>query len=51
MRHGRLLVLDVDSTLIQQEVIEFLAARAGSLVEVAAITDRAMRGELDFGSP
>jgi len=48
MRHGRLLVLDVDSTLIQQEVIELLAARAGSLVEVAAITDRAMRGELDF---
>ena len=48
MKRGRLLVLDVDSTLIQQEVIELLAARAGSLVEVAAITDRAMRGELDF---
>ncbi|NYI41602.1 phosphoserine phosphatase SerB [Demequina lutea] len=48
MSEGRLLVLDVDSTLIQQEVIELLAARAGSLVEVAAITDRAMRGELDF---
>ncbi len=48
MKRGRLLVLDVDSTLILQEVIELLAARAGSLVEVAAITDRAMRGELDF---
>jgi phosphoserine phosphatase len=49
MTRGRLLVLDVDSTLIQQEVIELLAARAGSLAEVAAITDQAMRGELDFG--
>ena len=48
MSRGRLLVLDVDSTLIQQEVIELLAARAGSLARVAAITDRAMRGELDF---
>ena len=48
MTPGRLLVLDVDSTLIQQEVIELLAARAGSLAEVAAITDQAMRGELDF---
>ncbi len=48
MSRGRLLVLDVDSTLIQQEVIELLAARAGSLAQVAAITDMAMRGELDF---
>ena len=48
MNRGRLLVLDVDSTLIQHEVIELLAARAGSLVQVAEITDRAMRGELDF---
>lgn len=48
MTPGRLLVLDVDSTLIQQEVIELLAAKAGSLTQVAAITDRAMRGELDF---
>ncbi len=48
MSPGRLLVLDVDSTLIQQEVIELLAARAGSLAQVAEITDRAMRGELDF---
>ncbi len=48
MSRGRLLVLDVDSTLIQHEVIELLAARAGSLAQVAAITDRAMRGDLDF---
>lgn len=45
---ARLVVLDVDSTLIENEVIELLAARAGSLNEVAAITERAMRGELDF---
>ncbi len=45
---ARLVVLDVDSTLIENEVIELLAARAGSLTEVAAITERAMRGELDF---
>jgi phosphoserine phosphatase len=43
-----LLVLDVDSTLIENEVIELLAAHAGSLPEVAAITDQAMNGELDF---
>lgn len=43
-----LVVLDVDSTLIEDEAIELLAAEAGSLVEVAAVTDRAMRGELDF---
>ncbi|MBU6314433.1 MAG: phosphoserine phosphatase SerB [Actinomycetales bacterium] len=48
-RHARkLVVLDVDSTLIQQEVIELLAAKAGVDDEVIAITDRAMRGELDF---
>jgi phosphoserine phosphatase len=40
--------MDVDSTLITQEVVELLAARAGSRAEVAAITERAMRGELDF---
>lgn len=40
--------MDVDSTLITGEVIELLAAHAGSLAEVAAITDRAMRGEIDF---
>jgi phosphoserine phosphatase len=41
-------VFDVDSTLIQQEVIELLAARAGAGEAVKAITDAAMRGELDF---
>ena len=48
-RHARKLVqLDVDSTLIQQEVIELLAAKAGVANEVITITDKAMRGELDF---
>ena len=48
-RHARKLVqLDVDSTLIQQEVIELLAAKAGVADQVIAITDQAMRGELDF---
>lgn len=44
----KLLVMDVDSTLIQQEVIEMLAAHAGREAEVAAVTEAAMRGELDF---
>ncbi len=44
----KLVVMDVDSTLIQQEVIELLAARAGCLTEVAAITKSAMNGEIDF---
>jgi phosphoserine phosphatase len=43
-------VLDVDSTLISCEVIELLAEHAGSRAQVAAITDRAMRGELDFAA-
>ncbi|RFA21370.1 phosphoserine phosphatase SerB [Subtercola boreus] len=43
-----LVVLDVDSTLIENEVIEMLAECAGSLDEVAHITERAMSGELDF---
>jgi len=43
-----LVVLDVDSTLIENEVIELLAAEAGSLAEVEDITFRAMNGELDF---
>ena len=43
-----LVVLDVDSTLIENEVIELLAAQAGSLERVAEITFRAMNGELDF---
>lgn len=44
----RLVQLDVDSTFIQQEVIELLAAKAGVLEEVSRITEAAMRGELDF---
>ena len=44
----RLVVLDVDSTLIQDEVIELLAARTGNIDAVAEITERAMRGEIDF---
>ena len=49
LRHGmRLVVMDVDSTLVQGEVIEMLAAQAGCLDEVSGVTDRAMRGELDF---
>ncbi len=47
-RGRRLVVMDVDSTLIQQEVIEMLAAYAGREAEVAAVTARAMAGELDF---
>ncbi len=43
-----LVVLDVDSTLIEDEVIELLADHAGSLAEVERITFRAMNGELDF---
>ena len=43
-----LVVLDVDSTLIENEVIELLASEAGSLAEVEDITFRAMNGELDF---
>ena len=44
----KLVVMDVDSTLIQQEVIELLAAKAGVEADVKSITDAAMRGELDF---
>lgn len=47
-RGRRLVVMDVDSTLIQDEVIELLASRAGRGAEVAAVTEAAMRGELDF---
>ena len=47
-RAKRLIVMDVDSTLIQDEVIELIAAEAGCADEVAAITDASMRGELDF---
>ena len=47
-RGRRLVVMDVDSTLIQDEVIELLAAHAGREAEVAEVTEAAMRGELDF---
>lgn len=47
-RSKRLICFDVDSTLITGEVIEMLAAHAGREAEVAAVTERAMRGELDF---
>lgn len=43
-----LVVLDVDSTLIEDEVIELLSEHAGSHAEVGEITRRAMNGELDF---
>jgi phosphoserine phosphatase len=49
-RAKRLIVMDVDSTLIQGEVIEMLAAHAGRREEVAAVTELAMRGEIDFAA-
>jgi len=49
LRHGmRLVVMDVDSTLVQGEVIEMLAEHAGCRDDVARVTEAAMRGELDF---
>jgi phosphoserine phosphatase len=47
-RAKRLVVLDVDSTLIRDEGIDVLAERAGVGPQVAAVTERAMAGELDF---
>ena len=47
-RAKRLVCFDCDSTLITGEVIEMLAAHAGREAEVAEVTERAMRGELDF---
>jgi phosphoserine phosphatase len=47
-RARRLVVMDVDSTLVQGEVIEMLAAEAGCQAEVARVTEAAMAGELDF---
>ncbi|ANJ27007.1 phosphoserine phosphatase SerB [Agromyces aureus] len=47
---GPLVVLDADSTLIREEAIELLAEAAGSLPLVAEVTERAMRGELDFAA-
>ncbi len=47
-RAKRLVVLDVDSTLIQDEVIDLLGEEAGCLDEIARVTQQAMDGELDF---
>ena len=47
-RRKKLLIADMDSTIIGQECIDELAAYAGVGEEVAAVTERAMRGELDF---
>jgi len=47
-RAKRLVVFDVDSTLVQGEVIEMLAQQAGCGTEVRVVTEAAMRGELDF---
>jgi phosphoserine phosphatase len=44
----KLVIMDVDSTLISQEVIELLGAKAGAQAQIHAITERAMAGELDF---
>jgi phosphoserine phosphatase len=44
----KLVLMDVDSTLISQEVIELLGAKAGVEVQVKAITERAMAGDIDF---
>ncbi|MFK4113635.1 phosphoserine phosphatase SerB [Microbacterium sp. NPDC006705] len=51
MPHARFLVVfDADSTLLRNEVIELIADEAGRGAEVAAATEAAMRGEVDFGS-
>jgi phosphoserine phosphatase len=47
-RNARLVVFDMDSTLIESEVIDELARAAGVGKEVAAVTEKAMRGEIDF---
>ncbi len=47
-RRKKLLIADMDSTVIEQECIDELAAFAGLRDEIAAVTERAMRGELDF---
>lgn len=47
-RNRRLVVFDMDSTLIEAEVIDELAKEAGVGEEVSAITEQAMRGEIDF---
>ncbi|WP_306253218.1 phosphoserine phosphatase SerB [Parvularcula sp. IMCC14364] len=47
-REKKLLIADMDSTIIQQECLDELAAFAGKQAEISAITERAMHGELDF---
>jgi phosphoserine phosphatase len=49
-RAMRLVVMDVDSTLLRDEAIELLAARAGCAAEVSEVTGAAMRGEIDFAA-
>jgi len=49
-RAMRLVVMDVDSTLLQDEAIDLLADQAGCAAEVAALTAAAMRGELDYAT-
>jgi phosphoserine phosphatase len=49
-RQKKLLVADMDSTMIGQECLDELADYAGIKPQIAAITDRAMRGELDFAA-
>ena len=49
-RAKRIVLLDMDSTLIQEEVIDLIAAKFGVGAKVVAITDRAMRGEIDFST-
>jgi len=48
-RRKQILIADMDSTMINEECIDELAAALGIKAQVAEITDRAMRGELDFG--
>jgi len=48
-RRKQILIADMDSTMIEQECIDELAAALGIKAQVAEITDRAMRGEIDFG--
>jgi phosphoserine phosphatase len=49
-RRKRLLVADMESTIIEQEMLDELAARVGLHAEISTITERAMRGELDFAA-
>jgi phosphoserine phosphatase len=49
-RAMRLVVMDVDSTLLQDEAIDLLAGQAGCAAEVSALTEAAMRGEIDYAA-